>query len=159
MWLNQIKFSKHLYLRFLLFSPVPGEPGRLAFNVISPTVTQLSWAEPAETNGKITAYEVIYTPIDDEQSKRLESNLKKEILYKYLHYIRFIISLYSSHRGSGCCQESKDWQPQEENAVDRESPKRPDLPVQSPCQEQRGLGPLQRCHHQPGLTACQTSVQ
>ncbi|KAM3591516.1 uncharacterized protein V6R79_003099 [Siganus canaliculatus] len=46
---------------------VPGEPGRLAFNVISPTVTQLSWAEPAETNGNITAYEVIYTPIDDEQ--------------------------------------------------------------------------------------------
>ncbi|XP_029933411.1 integrin beta-4 isoform X2 [Myripristis murdjan] len=45
---------------------VPGEPGRLAFNVISPTVTQLSWAEPAETNGKITAYEVIYTPIDDD---------------------------------------------------------------------------------------------
>lgn len=50
-------------------SPVPGEPGRLAFNVISPTVTQLSWAEPAETNGNITAYEVIYTPIDDEMSK------------------------------------------------------------------------------------------
>uniref|UniRef100_A0A674NUV0 Integrin beta n=1 Tax=Takifugu rubripes TaxID=31033 RepID=A0A674NUV0_TAKRU len=47
---------------------VPGEPGRLAFNVISPTVTQLSWAEPAETNGNITAYEVIYTPIDDELS-------------------------------------------------------------------------------------------
>ncbi|KAJ0016250.1 hypothetical protein NQD34_014540 [Periophthalmus magnuspinnatus] len=45
---------------------VPGEPGRLAFNVISPTVTQLSWAEPAETNGNITAYEVIYTPINDD---------------------------------------------------------------------------------------------
>uniref|UniRef100_A0A3Q3VU73 Integrin beta n=1 Tax=Mola mola TaxID=94237 RepID=A0A3Q3VU73_MOLML len=45
---------------------VPGEPGRLAFNVISPTVTQVSWAEPAETNGNITAYEVIYIPIDDE---------------------------------------------------------------------------------------------
>ncbi|XP_070707690.1 integrin beta-4 [Pempheris klunzingeri] len=45
---------------------VPGEPGRLAFNVISPTVTQVSWGEPAETNGNITAYEVIYTPIDDE---------------------------------------------------------------------------------------------
>ncbi|XP_037319321.2 integrin beta-4 isoform X4 [Pungitius pungitius] len=45
----------------------PGEPGRLAFNVISPTVTQVSWGEPAETNGNITAYEVIYTPIDDEQ--------------------------------------------------------------------------------------------
>ncbi|KAM8836371.1 integrin beta-4 isoform 2-T2 [Spinachia spinachia] len=45
---------------------VPGVPGRLAFNVISPTVTQVSWGEPAETNGNITAYEVIYTPIDDE---------------------------------------------------------------------------------------------
>lgn len=45
---------------------VPGEPGRLAFNVISPTTTQLSWGEPAETNGNITAYEVIYTPINDE---------------------------------------------------------------------------------------------
>ncbi|XP_045924379.1 integrin beta-4 isoform X1 [Micropterus dolomieu] len=44
---------------------VPGEPGRLAFNVISPTVTQVSWAEPAETNGNIVAYEVVYTPIDD----------------------------------------------------------------------------------------------
>ncbi|XP_072311845.1 integrin beta-4 [Eucyclogobius newberryi] len=44
----------------------PGEPGRLAFNVISPTVTQVSWAEPAETNGNITTYEVIYTPINDD---------------------------------------------------------------------------------------------
>ncbi|KAK7136178.1 hypothetical protein R3I94_014736 [Phoxinus phoxinus] len=44
---------------------VPGEPGRLAFNVISPTVTQVSWAEPAETNGVITSYEVIYIPIDE----------------------------------------------------------------------------------------------
>lgn len=51
-------------------APVPGEPGRLAFNVISPTVTQVSWAEPAETNGNITAYEVIYTPINDEKSKK-----------------------------------------------------------------------------------------
>ncbi|KAM8730659.1 integrin beta-4-like [Acanthopagrus schlegelii] len=45
---------------------IPGEPGRLAFNVISPTVTEVSWAEPAETNSNITAYEVIYTPIDNE---------------------------------------------------------------------------------------------
>ncbi|XP_043958074.1 integrin beta-4 isoform X1 [Gambusia affinis] len=45
---------------------VPGEPSRLAFNVISPTVTQVSWGEPAEPNGDITAYELIYTPIDDE---------------------------------------------------------------------------------------------
>lgn len=49
--------------------PVPGEPGRLAFNVISPTVTQVSWAEPAETNGVITSYEVIYIPIDEDKSK------------------------------------------------------------------------------------------
>ncbi|XP_077594358.1 integrin beta-4 isoform X2 [Stigmatopora nigra] len=48
---------------------VPGEPGRLAFNVISPTVTQISWAEPAETNGDITAYEVLYTPIDDDMKQ------------------------------------------------------------------------------------------
>ncbi|XP_041830234.1 integrin beta-4 isoform X2 [Melanotaenia boesemani] len=65
---------------------VPGEPGRLAFNVISPTVTQLSWAEPAETNGNITAYEVIYTPIDDElkpvgaPKKVMIDNPKKRML-------------------------------------------------------------------------------
>ncbi|CAL8304419.1 unnamed protein product [Lota lota] len=46
---------------------LPGEPGRLAFNVISPTVTQVSWAEPAATNGDITAYEVVYTPINDDR--------------------------------------------------------------------------------------------
>uniref|UniRef100_A0A8C4Z4T8 Integrin beta n=1 Tax=Gadus morhua TaxID=8049 RepID=A0A8C4Z4T8_GADMO len=46
---------------------LPSEPGRLAFNVISPTVTQVSWAEPAETNGDITAYDVVYTPIDDDR--------------------------------------------------------------------------------------------
>ncbi|KAM4525118.1 integrin beta-4 isoform 2-T3 [Odontesthes bonariensis] len=64
----------------------PGEPGRLAFNVISPTVTQVSWAEPAETNGNITAYEVIYTPIDDElkpvgaAKKVMIDNPKKRML-------------------------------------------------------------------------------
>ncbi|NXK17862.1 ITB4 protein, partial [Arenaria interpres] len=45
---------------------VPSEPGRLAFNVVSSTVTQLSWAEPAETNGEITAYEVSYGLVNDE---------------------------------------------------------------------------------------------
>ncbi|XP_043940907.1 integrin beta-4 isoform X2 [Protopterus annectens] len=45
---------------------VPSEPGRLAFNVISSTVTQLSWAEPAEPNGEITAYEVSYAPVNEE---------------------------------------------------------------------------------------------
>ncbi|XP_051524171.1 integrin beta-4-like isoform X2 [Myxocyprinus asiaticus] len=65
---------------------VPGEPGRLAFNVISPTVTQVSWAEPAETNGIITAYEVIYTPIDEDSKpigaskKVMIDNAKKRML-------------------------------------------------------------------------------
>ncbi|XP_024120232.1 integrin beta-4 isoform X3 [Oryzias melastigma] len=65
---------------------VPGEPGRLAFTVISPTVTQVSWAEPAETNGVITAYEVFYTPIDDNQrpvgavKKVMIDNPKKRML-------------------------------------------------------------------------------
>ncbi|XP_067100802.1 integrin beta-4 isoform X2 [Osmerus mordax] len=65
---------------------VPSEPGRLAFNVISPTVTQVSWGEPAETNGVITAYEVIYTPIDDHRkaagaAKKIKiDNPKKRML-------------------------------------------------------------------------------
>ncbi|XP_059379131.1 integrin beta-4-like isoform X2 [Carassius carassius] len=65
---------------------VPGEPGRLAFNVISPTVTQVSWAEPAETNGFITSYEVIYTPIDENKKpvglskKVMIDNPKKRML-------------------------------------------------------------------------------
>lgn len=49
--------------------PVPSEPGRLAFNVVSSTVTQLSWAEPAETNGEITAYEVSYGLVNEENGK------------------------------------------------------------------------------------------
>ncbi|KAF6298750.1 integrin subunit beta 4 [Rhinolophus ferrumequinum] len=45
---------------------VPSEPGRLAFNVVSSTVTQVSWAEPAETNGEITAYEVCYGLVNED---------------------------------------------------------------------------------------------
>ena len=52
--------------------PVPSEPGRLAFNVVSSTVTQLSWAEPAETNGEITAYEVCYGLVNEDNSKGLD---------------------------------------------------------------------------------------
>ncbi|XP_076860531.1 integrin beta-4 isoform X2 [Brachyhypopomus gauderio] len=59
------------------FEDVPSEPGRLAFNVIGPTVTQLSWAEPAEPNGVITEYEVIYTPINkDGRSTGPEKQVK-----------------------------------------------------------------------------------
>lgn len=70
---------------------MPGEPGRLAFNVISSTVTQLSWGEPAETNGDITAYEVIYIPIDDELSKRLKSSPEYGNFYISSHYVILII--------------------------------------------------------------------
>uniref|UniRef100_A0AAR2KYR9 Integrin beta n=1 Tax=Pygocentrus nattereri TaxID=42514 RepID=A0AAR2KYR9_PYGNA len=65
---------------------VPSEPGRLAFNVIGPTVTQLSWAEPAEPNGVITEYEVVYTPINEDSkpigpSKKVKiDNPKKRML-------------------------------------------------------------------------------
>lgn len=50
-------------------TPAPSEPGRLAFNVVSSTVTQLSWAEPAETNGEITAYEVCYGLVNEDNRK------------------------------------------------------------------------------------------
>lgn len=66
---------------------MPGEPGRLAFNVISPTVTQVSWAEPAETNGNITAYEVIYTPIDDEMSKWLGPHMHMVAFFCFHHIL------------------------------------------------------------------------
>uniref|UniRef100_UPI00398E4990 integrin beta-4 isoform X2 n=1 Tax=Pristiophorus japonicus TaxID=55135 RepID=UPI00398E4990 len=78
---------------------LPNEPGRLAFNVISPTVTQLSWAEPSETNGEITEYEVSYAVVTDENKpigpkktvkinkpkKRMVmiENLKEEQPYRY----------------------------------------------------------------------------
>ncbi|XP_053149867.1 integrin beta-4 isoform X4 [Hemicordylus capensis] len=56
-------YSEIVHCRTL--EDVPSEPGRLAFNVVSSTVTQLSWAEPAETNGVITAYEVGYGPVNE----------------------------------------------------------------------------------------------
>ncbi|XP_078062912.1 integrin beta-4-like, partial [Mustelus asterias] len=78
---------------------LPNEPGRLAFNVISPTVTQLSWAEPSETNGEIIEYEVTYAVVTDENKpigpkkvvkinkpkKRMVmiENLKEEQPYRY----------------------------------------------------------------------------
>lgn len=68
-----------LFLHFI--SVVPSEPGRLAFNVISSTVTQLSWAEPAETNGMITAYEVSYGLVNEENSKHEFCGLSLKIMY------------------------------------------------------------------------------
>ena len=52
--------------------------------MISPTVTQVSWGEPAETNGNITAYEVIYTPIGEDTSKNQTSRV-----YLYISIVSF----------------------------------------------------------------------
>lgn len=41
---------------------------------MSSTVTQLSWAEPAETNGEITAYEVSYGLVNEDNGKSLFSD-------------------------------------------------------------------------------------
>lgn len=35
-------------------------------------MTQLSWAEPAETNGEITAYEVCYGLVNEDNRKSLD---------------------------------------------------------------------------------------
>lgn len=35
-------------------------------------MTQLSWAEPAETNGEITAYEVCYGLVNEDNRKNLD---------------------------------------------------------------------------------------
>lgn len=35
-------------------------------------MTQLSWAEPAETNGEITAYEVCYGLVNEDNRKDLD---------------------------------------------------------------------------------------
>uniref|UniRef100_A0A669BMH9 Integrin beta n=1 Tax=Oreochromis niloticus TaxID=8128 RepID=A0A669BMH9_ORENI len=69
---------------------VPGEPGRLAFNVISPTVTQLSWAEPAETNGNITAYEfdsillLLAEPVGPAKKVKIDNPKKRMLLIENL---------------------------------------------------------------------------
>lgn len=36
-------------------------------------MTQLSWAEPAETNGEITAYEVCYGLVNEDNRKDLDA--------------------------------------------------------------------------------------
>ncbi|KAJ3607772.1 hypothetical protein NHX12_024823 [Muraenolepis orangiensis] len=42
-----------------------------------PTVTQVSWGEPAEANGNITAYEVVYTPVKDDMTPAGAAKLVK----------------------------------------------------------------------------------
>ncbi|XP_006001743.1 integrin beta-4 isoform X1 [Latimeria chalumnae] len=82
-------YSEVVHCRTL--EDVPSEPGRLAFNVISSTVTQLSWAEPAEPNGEILAYQVSYAPVNEDnkpvgptKSVNIESPKKRMVLIENL---------------------------------------------------------------------------
>uniref|UniRef100_A0A8C4XIA6 Integrin beta n=1 Tax=Erpetoichthys calabaricus TaxID=27687 RepID=A0A8C4XIA6_ERPCA len=105
---------------------VPSEPGRLAFNVMSSTVTQLSWAEPAETNGDITAYEVTYTPIDEDnkpngptKTVRIDNPKKRMILIENLMESQPYRYTVRARNGAG-------WGPEREATINLATqPKRP----------------------------------
>ncbi|XP_039596434.1 integrin beta-4 isoform X3 [Polypterus senegalus] len=105
---------------------VPSEPGRLAFNVMSSTVTQLSWAEPAETNGDITAYEVTYTPINEDnkpngptKTVRIDNPKKRMILIENLVESQPYRYTVRARNGAG-------WGPEREATINLATqPKRP----------------------------------
>ncbi|XP_059588118.1 integrin beta-4 isoform X3 [Alligator mississippiensis] len=97
--MGQGPYSNVVHCRTL--EEVPSEPGRLAFNVVSSTVTQLSWAEPAETGGEITAYEVSYglvnednVPIGPMKKVLVEDPKKRMVLIENLresHPYRYMV--------------------------------------------------------------------
>ncbi|KAF1593021.1 UNVERIFIED_CONTAM: Integrin beta-4, partial [Eudyptes pachyrhynchus] len=105
---------------------VPSEPGRLAFNVVSSTVTQLSWAEPAETNGEITAYEVSYglvnednIPIGPMKRVLVEDPKKRMVLIENLRESQPYRYMVKARNGAG-------WGPQREATINLATqPKRP----------------------------------
>ncbi|XP_041077441.1 integrin beta-4-like isoform X2 [Polyodon spathula] len=105
---------------------VPSEPGRLAFNVINSTVTQLSWAEPAETNGDIKAYEVTYTPITEDKKAmgptktvRIEDPKKRMILIENLVESQTYLYTVRARNGAG-------WGPARDATINLATqPKRP----------------------------------
>ncbi|XP_066876671.1 integrin beta-4 isoform X3 [Kogia breviceps] len=105
---------------------VPSEPGRLAFNVISSTVTQLSWAEPAETNGEITAYEVCYglvnednRPIGPMKKVLVDSPKKRMLLIENLRESQPYRYTVKARNGAG-------WGPEREAIINLATqPKRP----------------------------------
>lgn len=111
----------------LCFSfPVPSEPGRLAFNVVSSTVTQLSWAEPAETNGEITAYEVSYGLVNDDnvpigpmKKVLVEDPKKRMVLIENLRESQPYRYMVKARNGAG-------WGPEREATINLATqPKRP----------------------------------
>ncbi|XP_055994106.1 integrin beta-4 [Sorex fumeus] len=105
---------------------VPSEPGRLAFNVVSPTVTQLSWAEPAEPNGEITAYEVCYglvnednRPIGPMKKVLVDSPRKRMLLIENLRESQPYRYTVKARNGAG-------WGPEREALINLATqPKRP----------------------------------
>ncbi|XP_062976375.1 integrin beta-4 isoform X2 [Elgaria multicarinata webbii] len=105
---------------------VPSEPGRLAFNVVSSTVTQLSWAEPAETNGMITAYEVGYglvnegnRPIGPVKKVMVEGAKKRMVLIENLRESQPYRYTVKAKNGAG-------WGPEREATINLATqPKRP----------------------------------
>ncbi|NXJ14487.1 ITB4 protein, partial [Odontophorus gujanensis] len=105
---------------------VPSEPGRLAFNVVSSTVTQLSWAEPAETNGEITAYEVSYglvnednVPIGHVKKVLVEDPKKRMVLIENLRESQPYRYMVKARNGAG-------WGPEREATINLATqPKRP----------------------------------
>ncbi|NXT35455.1 ITB4 protein, partial [Pelecanoides urinatrix] len=105
---------------------VPSEPGRLAFNVVSSTVTQLSWAEPAETNGEITAYEVSYglvnednVPIGPMKKVLVEEPKKRMVLIENLRESQPYRYMVKARNGAG-------WGPEREATINLATqPKRP----------------------------------
>ncbi|XP_068889106.1 integrin beta-4 isoform X4 [Aphelocoma coerulescens] len=105
---------------------VPSEPGRLAFNVVSSTVTQLSWAEPAETNGEITAYEVSYGLVNDDnvpigpmKKVLVEDPKKRMVLIENLRESQPYRYMVKARNGAG-------WGPEREATINLATqPKRP----------------------------------
>uniref|UniRef100_A0A8C0JSC3 Integrin beta n=1 Tax=Canis lupus dingo TaxID=286419 RepID=A0A8C0JSC3_CANLU len=105
---------------------VPSEPGRLAFNVVSSTVTQLSWGEPAETNGEITAYEVCYglvnednRPIGPMKKVLVDSPKKRMLLIENLRESQPYRYTVKARNGAG-------WGPEREAIINLATqPKRP----------------------------------
>uniref|UniRef100_A0A2I2Y5A1 Integrin beta n=1 Tax=Gorilla gorilla gorilla TaxID=9595 RepID=A0A2I2Y5A1_GORGO len=105
---------------------VPSEPGRLAFNVVSSTVTQLSWAEPAETNGEITAYEVCYGLVNDDN--RPIGPMKKVLVDNPKNRMLLIENLRESqpYRYTVKARNGAGWGPEREAIINLATqPKRP----------------------------------
>ncbi|KAG8129037.1 putative Integrin beta protein [Naja naja] len=117
-------YSKVVHCRTL--EEVPSEPGRLAFNVISSTVTQLSWAEPAETNGMITAYEVSYGLVNEEN--RPTGPIKKVLVEDPKKRMVLIENLRESqpYRYTVKAKNGAGWGPEREATINLATqPKRP----------------------------------